>query len=145
MSRHIANVEATRTRNWINNARRDEKDVSFRDVDLASVVVVVVVVFSIVCPDTRVSRDARFSLLVSEFGLLIVGRRDTARGIVTILYGSQLPPDRVSHRGHVRPVEAAAAQQHVPDERLDRRFSYQPYEEELLDHLRRDRPQRRQS
>lgn len=72
-------------------------------------------------------------------------RRDVVRGTVTVLCGSQLPPDRVSHRGHVRPVEAAAAQQHVPYERLDRRLAHQPYEEELLDHLRRDRSQRWQS
>lgn len=51
----------------------------------------------------------------------------------------------MSHRGYVRPIEAVAAQQHVPNKRLDRRLAYQPHEEELLDNLRRDRAQRRQS
>lgn len=96
----------------------------------------------------RTSWIARFSLsfllLVSESGPRRAERRDVGPGIVTVLCGSQLPPDRVSHRGHVGPIEAAAAQQHVSDERLDRRFTNQPHEEELLDHLRRDRSQRRQ-
>lgn len=102
----------------------------------------------------RTSRIARFSLscflslsfllLASESGPRRAERRDVGPGIVTVLCGSQLPPDRVSHRGHVGPIEAAAAQQHVSDERLDRRLTNQPHEEELLDHLRRDRSQRRQ-
>lgn len=57
------------------------------------------------------------------------------------LRGSQVSPDGVSHRGHVGPVEAASAEQHVPDQRLDRRFPDQAHEEQLLDHLGRDRPQ----
>lgn len=51
----------------------------------------------------------------------------------------------MSHRAHVRPVEAATAQQHVPDERLDRRFPNEPDEKQLLDHLRGHRPQGWQS
>jgi len=46
--------------------------------------------------------------------------------------------------GHVRPVEGAAAEQHVSDERLDRRLADEPNEEQLLDDLRRDGAQRRQ-
>lgn len=77
---------------------------------------------------------------------IVAGGRDAAARRAVILCGSQLPPDRVSHRGYViGPVEAVAAQQHVPDERLDRRLAHQPHEEELLDHLRRDRAQGRQS
>lgn len=55
-----------------------------------------------------------------------------------------LPPDGVSHGVDVRPAEAAAAEQHVPDERLDGRLAHQPDEEQLLDDLRADRAQRRQ-
>jgi len=52
-----------------------------------------------------------------------------------------LPPNGVSHGVYVRPAEAAAAKQHVPDERLDRRLAHQPDEEKLLDDLRADRAQ----
>ena len=45
---------------------------------------------------------------------------------------------------HIRPVEWAAAEQHVSDERLDRRLADEAHEEQLLDHLRRDGAQRRQ-
>lgn len=51
----------------------------------------------------------------------------------------------MSHRGHVGPVEAAPAEQHIPDQRLDRRFPDEADEEQLLDHLGRDRSQGRQS
>lgn len=51
----------------------------------------------------------------------------------------------MSHRAHVRPIEAATAEQHIPDQRLDRRLPDQPNEEELLDHLRGHRPQGWQS
>lgn len=44
----------------------------------------------------------------------------------------------MSHRGQVGPREAVAGQQHVADQRLDRRLAHQPDEEQLLDHLRRD-------
>jgi hypothetical protein len=50
----------------------------------------------------------------------------------------------VSHGAHVGPGEGAAAEQHVPDERLDGRLAHQPHEEELLDDRRADRAQRRQ-
>jgi len=46
--------------------------------------------------------------------------------------------------GHVGPVEGSAAEQHVPDERVDRRLADESDEEELLDDLRRDGAQRRQ-
>lgn len=55
-----------------------------------------------------------------------------------------LAPHRVSHGAHVGPGKGAAAEQHVPDQRLDRRLAHQPHEEELLDHLRADGAQRRQ-
>jgi len=45
---------------------------------------------------------------------------------------------------HVRPAERAAAEQHVADERLNRRLADQSHEEHLLDDLRRHGPQRRQ-
>lgn len=51
----------------------------------------------------------------------------------------------MSHRGHVRPVEAAPAEKHVPDEGLDRCLSDESDEEQLLDHLRRHRSEGRQS
>lgn len=51
----------------------------------------------------------------------------------------------MSHGVDVRPTETTAAQQHVPDERLDGCFSHQSDEEQLFDHLRADRAQRRQS
>jgi len=41
---------------------------------------------------------------------------------------------------HVRPAERAAAEQHVADERLDRRLADEPHEEHLLDDLRRHGP-----
>lgn len=42
----------------------------------------------------------------------------------------------VSHgRRQVGPREAAAGQQHVADERLDRRLAHQADEEQLLDYL----------
>ena len=49
--------------------------------------------------------------------------------------GSQLPPHVVSHRAHVGPAEAAAAQQHVPDQGLYGRLAHQTYKEKLLYHL----------
>lgn len=55
-----------------------------------------------------------------------------------------LPPNGVSHGVYVRPAETAAAQQHVPDQRLDGRLAHQPDEEQLLDDLRADRAQGRQ-
>jgi len=50
----------------------------------------------------------------------------------------------VSHGVYVRPAEAAAAEQHVPDERLDGRLAHQSDEEQLLYDLRADRAQGRQ-
>jgi len=41
---------------------------------------------------------------------------------------------------HVRPTERTAAEQHVSDERLNRRLADQSYEEHLLDDLRRHGP-----
>jgi len=46
---------------------------------------------------------------------------------------------------HVRPVERAAAEQHVPDESVDRCFTDQSYKEQLFDDLRRNCAQRRES
>lgn len=46
---------------------------------------------------------------------------------------------------HVRPVEGAATQQHVPDQSLDRRLADQPDEEKLLNDLRADSPEGWQS
>lgn len=56
----------------------------------------------------------------------------------------ELAPDAVSHRVHVRPAEAASAEQHVADQRLDGSLADQPHEEELLDDLTGDGAQRRQ-
>ena len=44
---------------------------------------------------------------------------------------------------HVGPVEAAAAEEHVSDERLDGRLADESHEEELFDDLRTDAAQRR--
>ena len=43
---------------------------------------------------------------------------------------------------HVGPVEAAAAEEHVSDERLDWRLADESHEEELFDDLRTDAAQR---
>lgn len=49
-----------------------------------------------------------------------------------------------SLKTHVRPIEGAAAEEHVADQRLDGRLADQSHEEQLLDDLRADGPQRRQ-
>ena len=45
----------------------------------------------------------------------------------------------------VRPAERRAGEQHVFDQRFDRRFADQAHEEQLLDHICADRPKRRQT
>lgn len=55
---------------------------------------------------------------------------------------SQLPP---LLNGHVRPVEAAAGQQHVPNQRFYGCLPYQADKEELLDHRGGDGAQGRQT
>lgn len=50
-----------------------------------------------------------------------------------------------SLQAHVRPVEGAAAEQHVADQGLDRRLADQADKKELLNDLRADRPEGRQT
>lgn len=51
--------------------------------------------------------------------------------------GQGVPPGQGSLQGHVRPVEGRSAQQHVPDQGLDRGLAHQTDEEQLLDDLRK--------
>lgn len=69
------------------------------------------------------------------------GRRASNRS----LSGSgELAPEVVSHRVHVRPAEAAAAEQHVAYQRLDGCLADQPHEEQLFYHLAADRAEGRE-
>lgn len=47
----------------------------------------------------------------------------------------ELTPEAVSHGVHVRPAEAASAEEHVANQRFYRRLADQSDEEQLLDHL----------
>lgn len=53
-----------------------------------------------------------------------------------------MDPRRGSLKRHVGPIEGTAGEKHVPDEGLDGCLADEPDEEELLDDLRADGPQR---